>query len=117
VTDSPERAALPSPTDTPDSPPDVAPDVDEEALRRPRRPPGPPYDGLAIAAFVLSLVGVHLVGVVLGHVALGRIRDSGRRGRGLAIAAVVLGYAGIVLALAAWVVYFSVFAPIVTLPG
>jgi hypothetical protein len=90
---------------------------DDEPPRRPRRQPGPPADGMAIAALVLSLLGLHLIGVVLGHVALGRIRSGPLGGRGLAIAALVVGYAGLVLALAWWTLYFSVLAPVVTLPG
>ncbi len=87
----------------------------------PEEPPSPaarpPRDGLAIAAFVVSLLGVHLAGIVLGHLALARTASMGRRGRGLAIAALVIGYAGLALALAGWVVYFAVLAPVVTLPG
>ena len=39
-----------------------------------------------VAAFVASLVGV-----VLGFIALGQIRRSGEAGRGLAIAAIIVG--------------------------
>jgi hypothetical protein len=86
-------------------------------LRRPRREPGPPADGLAVAALVVAIVGVPLVAVVLGHLALARIRDRGTGGRGMAIAALVLGYVGVVLTLALVVVYFAVLAPLITLPG
>jgi hypothetical protein len=47
-------------------------------------------DGVAVAAFVLAIVGVVPVALVLGFVALARIRRSGRGGRGLAIASLVI---------------------------
>ena len=57
-------------------------------------PPMPPArrgtDGMAIAAFVLSLVSVVLISVILAIVSLGRIRRSGARGRGLAIASLII---------------------------
>ena len=96
------------------TPADAPPD--EEPLRRPRREPRPPADGLAIAALVVAIAGLSLLAVVLGHLALGRIRERGTGGRRLAVAALALGYAGAVLFLAWWSVYFAVLAPIVTLP-
>ncbi len=48
------------------------------------------WDGMAIAAFVLSIPGVLLFSVILAIVALVRIRRTGNRGRGLAIAALAL---------------------------
>jgi hypothetical protein len=51
--------------------------------------------GMAIAAFVLGLLGFAVVsailGIVLGCVALRQIRRTGQRGKGLAIAGIVLG--------------------------
>jgi hypothetical protein len=51
---------------------------------------------MAIAAFVLGLVGIiffplAITGIVLGIVALRQVRRTGQKGRGLAIAGVVLG--------------------------
>ncbi|HEY3673407.1 MAG TPA: DUF4190 domain-containing protein [Acidimicrobiia bacterium] len=63
----------------------------------------PRNNGLAIASMVLGLVWVYWIGsilaVIFGHVALSQIKKSGgaRRGRGMAIAGVVLGYVGIAL--------------------
>lgn len=51
-----------------------------------------PRDGLAVPAFVLAWL-VAPVGVVLGVVAALRARRTGRRGVGLAVAAVVVGLA------------------------
>ena len=45
---------------------------------------------MAIAAFVLGLLGVWILGIVLGIVALRRIRGTLQQGRGLAIAGITL---------------------------
>ena len=83
---------------------------------RPRREDRVPFDPLAVWAFVMSLLGLGLVALVLGVLARARVSASGRRGRGLALAAIVLGALGVVLAIAAVVLYFAVLAPVVTLP-
>jgi len=44
----------------------------------------------AIAGFVTGLIGAFLLGVIFGFIALGRIKRLGQRGRGLAIAGIVL---------------------------
>lgn len=54
-------------------------------------------DGLAIASLVTALCGLGIVPVVLGHVALGRIRQTGADGTALAVIGLVLGYATIAL--------------------
>ncbi len=57
-------------------------------------PPGRPYSpktsGWAIASFVLGLLGVVVLSVIFGFVALSRIKRLGQQGRGLAIAGLVL---------------------------
>ena len=84
-------------------------------------PPGPPppygyayaaapviqkSNGMAIASFVCSLVGVLFcltapLGIVFGHVAMSQIKRSNgtQGGRGMAVAGLIVGY----LALAAWI--------------
>jgi hypothetical protein len=55
--------------------------------------PGPQRgrrNGFAIAAFVLGLVGASILGLIFAIVALGQIRRSRQRGKGLAIAGLVL---------------------------
>jgi len=49
------------------------------------------YSALAIAAFVAVFVTV-VPGIVLGHLALREIARTGKRGRGLSIAALTVGY-------------------------
>ncbi|CAN5476892.1 hypothetical protein BH09ACT7_BH09ACT7_22000 [soil metagenome] len=64
---------------------------------RPVAPPG--TNGKAIGALVASVFGVlacgclvpSLAGIVLGFIALGETKTTGQAGRGLAVAAVVVG--------------------------
>ena len=71
----------------------------------------PRTNGLAVAAMVLGIVWVYWIGsilaVIFGHVAIAQIRGSGgtQRGKGMAIAGLVLGYVGIGLLVVAIVVY------------
>ena len=56
--------------------------------------------GLAIASMVLGIVWVYWIGsilaVIFGHVSLSQIsKDETLRGRGMAIAGLVLGYVGV----------------------
>ncbi|GAB3154683.1 DUF4190 domain-containing protein [Amycolatopsis stemonae] len=70
----------------------------EPAAEVPR--PGP---GLALGGLVCSVVGsvlclfVVVAGIVMGHTAYGRAKRGEATGRGLAVAAFVVGYAGLVV--------------------
>jgi hypothetical protein len=59
----------------------------------------------SIMAIIFSLLGFSLVGVILGHVALGQISRSGEEGRGLSIAALIIGYVGMVVGIVVVIVY------------
>ncbi|MFC8733471.1 DUF4190 domain-containing protein [Luteimicrobium sp. NPDC057192] len=65
-------------------------------------PVAAPFNGLAIASFVLSLVWLYGVGtilaVVFGLVALRQIKRTGQRGRGFAIAGLVISVATVLVA-------------------
>jgi len=53
------------------------------------------------------------VGVILGHVALGQIRQTGEQGAGLAKVGLIVGYVFVgllVLAVIAWIVFAVTFA-------
>lgn len=62
------------------------------ALPTAEAPPAARTDPLAIAAFIASLIGLAPVAIVLGHIALRRIKAHQLGGRGLALIGLVLGY-------------------------
>ncbi|KZE90766.1 DUF4190 domain-containing protein [Microbacterium sp. TNHR37B] len=81
--------------------------------------PVAPTNGLAITSMVASLAGVVfawtwvlalgvVVGVITGHIALNQIRQTGARGRGMALTGVIVGWIAIgfavmsVLAVVIW---------------
>ena len=69
--------------------------------------------GMAVAGMVLSLVGLipcfwvfqvpGLLGMIFGFVGLGQTKQGGRKGRGMAIAAVVIGVVLMLICVAIWV--------------
>jgi hypothetical protein len=58
----------------------------------PPYPPEPTTNVLAIVGFIASFF-VGLAGIICGHIALSQIRRTGEKGRGLALAATIIGYA------------------------
>jgi len=48
--------------------------------------------GFAIASLVLGILGGAILAIIFGFVALSQIKKSGAKGRGMAIAGVVLGF-------------------------
>jgi hypothetical protein len=59
-------------------------------------------NGMAIAAFVLSLFCCNLLAVIFGHMAISQINRTGEGGKGLATAALIIGY----LSMVGGVIYF-----------
>lgn len=60
--------------------------------------PQPPTNGLAVASFVLGLLCfVPAIGLILGFFALPQIKRKGERGKGLAVAGMILSTIGLVL--------------------
>ena len=53
-------------------------------------------NGLAIAAFVISLLCCNVLAVIFGHIAISQINRTGEGGKGLAIAALIIGYLSII---------------------
>lgn len=54
-------------------------------------PPAPPWNALAVIAFVLAFV-VPPGAIACGHIAMAQIRRTGEQGHGLALAAAVIGW-------------------------
>lgn len=50
-----------------------------------------PLSIISVVAFVLSLFGGSLISIILGAVGLSQVKKTGARGRGFAIAAIVIG--------------------------
>ncbi|MCU1569638.1 MAG: hypothetical protein JWR33_379 [Naasia sp.] len=69
----------------------------------------PGYNVLAIISLVTAFF-VSLAAIITGHIALGQIKKTGEKGRGLAIAGLILGYAGIVAGIIAIIIWISLFA-------
>ena len=66
-----------------------------------------PWNGLAIASLVLSVIGLSLIAVILGHISLSQIKRTGEQGQTLALIGVILGYIGILVGIA--LAIFSIF--------
>jgi hypothetical protein len=63
-----------------------------------------PTNRLAPVALILAVL-VPIAGAILGHITLRQVGQTGERGRGLALAAVVVGWIGTV----AWFAFWGVF--------
>jgi drug/metabolite transporter (DMT)-like permease len=76
--------------------------------------PQRPTNGMAIAAMIVSIVGVATicgygvgpvvicpVGAILGHVARKRIRERDEKGDGMALTGIIVGWVGLALGLLA----------------
>lgn len=72
----------------------------EEAPKARKRIDLTGYNTLSIVSIATALTGFGAVaGVITGHVALNQLKTDGKQGRGLALAGVIVGYAGIGLAI------------------
>ena len=72
-------------------------------------PSGVKYNVLAIVSLVLAFF-ISLGAIICGHIALSQIKKTGEKGRGLAIAGLVLGYIGVAVAIIAVIAYVGLFA-------
>lgn len=67
-------------------------------------PATPITNRLAPVAFILAIL-VPIAGAVLGHITLRQIAQTGESGRGLALAATIIGWVGTV----AWFAFWGMF--------
>jgi len=74
------------------------------------------FNVLAIVSFVSAFV-VSLAAVITGHIALAQIKTSGEKGRGFAIAGLVLGYVGLVAGLISIILFIIFFSVIMANPN
>jgi hypothetical protein len=77
-------------------------------------PAQPATNTLALVSLITATLGVSIVAVITGHIALSKLKTSGEQGKGMAIAGLVIGYLGlaaVALALISTIIYFgSIFA-------
>lgn len=99
-TEAPVQTSATEPT------PQVVPVVDPAASQVTPTTVNPGH-GLGIASLVLSIVGVHLVGLILGIIALNKSKKAGHK-NGLALAGIIIGAVGMVIGAILLVVLISV---------
>lgn len=63
-------------------------------------------NGLAIASFILSLVGLGVVGLIMGIIALNQIKTTGEQGKGFAIAGIILGVLSVIAVIILIIMWF-----------
>jgi peptidyl-prolyl cis-trans isomerase B (cyclophilin B) len=108
VTPPPAPSAAPQPPPAAPQPPTGQPNVQPISYPAGQRVAETPWNGMAIASLVLSVIGLSLIGVILGHISMSQIKRTGEQGHVLALIGVILGYIGILL----WIVFgvFLIFA-------
>ncbi|WP_431277074.1 DUF4190 domain-containing protein [Leifsonia poae] len=82
--------------------PPAAPQYGESAQYAPQRG----YNTMSIVAFILAFF-VSIVGIILGFIALSQIKKTGEQGRGLALAAVIIGFVEIALGIIFTIVFIA----------
>ena len=107
---APENPANPANPAYPSNPAQAAPAYAQAGYPQPYGQPAPSekYNVLAIVSLVTSILGMSLVGIITGHLGLSQIGKTGEKGRGLAIAGLVIGYLGILLAIIALVILIPI---------
>jgi uncharacterized Tic20 family protein len=94
----------PAPVPAGEAPQPLPPGVTQSTVAAPKT--SGDLNVLAVIALIASCLGFTIPGVVMGHIALWQIKKSGESGRGLAVAALIVGYALTVIVLIFIVLYF-----------
>jgi hypothetical protein len=100
--DQPQQPDVPQ--QPPYGQPPAAPQYGESAQYAPAQRG---YNTMAIVGFILSFF-ISIVGIILGFVALSQIKKTGEQGRGLAIAAIIIGFAEIVLGIIFTIIFVAI---------
>ncbi|MET3567910.1 protein of unknown function [Leifsonia sp. 98AMF] len=66
----------------------------------------PGWNTMSIVAFILSFI-VNIVGIILGFIALNQIKRTGEQGRGLAIAAIIIGFVSVAFSIIFSIIFFA----------
>ncbi|MFH0830646.1 MAG: DUF4190 domain-containing protein [Parcubacteria group bacterium] len=76
-------------------------------------------NGFAIASFVTALLGIVVLGLVFGYIALAQIKQNKQEGRGFALAGIIISYVYLgmcVLAMIFVMIFFGLFASLFAKP-
>jgi len=73
--------------------------------------PANPGKTMGIVALVLSIVGVHLVGIIVGFIGLNQSKKAGQK-NGFAVAGIIVGFVGLIAVIALLAGFGSIFAGI-----
>lgn len=65
--------------------------------------------------WVLPLIG-SLAGAIMGHISLNQIKRSGEKGRGMAMAGVIVGWVGLGLVILGAIAFFGFFLAVASAP-
>ena len=57
----------------------------------------PAWNVVSILGFVGSLIGFNVIAVILGFIGLNQVKKTGERGRGFALAAIIIGLISIAI--------------------
>src|SRR5665213_908280 len=68
-------------------------------------PVQPGYNTMSIVAFIFAFF-ISIIGIILGFVALSQIKRTGEQGRGLAVAAVIIGFVEVAIGIIFAIVFF-----------
>ncbi|MGW0802884.1 DUF4190 domain-containing protein [Nonomuraea sp. NPDC002799] len=74
-------------------------------------PPPRSTNGMAVASLVLGIIGLifcgitSIPGVILGHIALNKIKSTGEEGHGMAVGGLVTSYITVVLWVLGWLIF------------
>ena len=66
------------------------------------------WNGLAIAGFVLSFFST-IIGLILSIIAYKQVKETGEKGKELALAGIIISSVAIVIAIIIFILYFSLF--------
>ena len=80
-------------------------------------PPAPAYSGapaapvnpgktMGIVALVLSIIGLHLIGIIVGFVGLNQSKKAGQK-NGFALAGIIIGFIGLVIGIIVIIALFA----------
>jgi len=76
----------------------------------PAAAPSEKWNVLAIVGFIIVFFGFSVISIILGFIALSQIKKTGERGHGLALWAIILGFASIVIGIIVWIAVIATIA-------